>query len=56
VQDTACWVEIVADVVKEDALEHLLRRFLPVVGNLLEGLIGRGEDGIVCFCAVEDLD
>lgn len=56
VQDAAGGVEVVADMVEEDAFEDFLGRFLAVLGNLGEGFVGGGEDGVVCLCAVEDLD
>jgi hypothetical protein len=56
VEDAAGGIEVRADVVEEDVLEDFLGGLLVVLGNLLEGRVGGGEDGVVCLCAVERLD
>jgi hypothetical protein len=56
VEDAAGGVEVRADVVEEDVLEDFLGGLLVVLGNLLEGRVGGGKDGVVCLCAVERLD
>lgn len=56
VEDTAGGVEVVTDVVEENFLEILLGGLVAVVGDLLEGFVGWGEDGVVGLCAVEDFD
>lgn len=45
-EHTLGWVEVLDDVVRKQSLEELLARLVVVLRDLLEGLIGRGEDGL----------
>ena len=54
-ENAACWVEVGGDVVCEDLLEEFLRGLGSVLGDLLEGGVGRGEHGVVGCRSVEEL-
>jgi hypothetical protein len=55
-EHAASGVEVVGDMVQENALQGFLGWLLVVLGNLLKSLVGGGEDGVVCLGAVEELD
>lgn len=56
VENAAGGVGLVDDVVEEDVFEDFFGWVAAVLGDLFEGGVGGGEDGVVCLCAVEELD
>ena len=52
-EDSAGWVELLADVVEEDGLQFLLGGLGGVIRDLLERAVYWGEDGEIGGCAVQ---
>ena len=45
-QDTSSRVKVLDNVVRQQSLDELLAGLLVVLRDLLESLVGRGEDGL----------